>query len=291
MMNIISASRRTDIPAFYMSWLMQRLEAGAVSYPNPFGGEVYTVSLRPEDVHSIVFWSKNYGPFLPHMAELEARGYSFYCHYTLTGTPRAFEPHVPDPLTEGVPVLRELARRTSPRHVQWRFDPIIFTAELGEAFYLERFRELAAALEGATERCYFSFATFYGKAIRQLKRAGVNYRDPALEEKQSLVRAMADVAEAHGMKLYACCQASLATGRVRPAHCIDGELLASLFPDRPLAFKAGGTRAECGCVSSRDLGMYDTCPHSCLYCYANRDPERALARASRHSPEGEMLVE
>ena len=93
--SIISASRRTDIPAFYMPWLMNRLREGSASYPNPFGGQVQTVSLKPEDVHSIVFWSKHYGAFLHHVDALEAMGYPFYCHYTITGAPRALEPHVP----------------------------------------------------------------------------------------------------------------------------------------------------------------------------------------------------
>jgi hypothetical protein len=167
-MNIISASRRTDIPAFYSQWLVNRLRAGFVRYPNPFSGEVYTVSLRPEDVHSIVFWSKHYAPLLPHLDELEEGDYRFYFHYTITGAPRTLEPHVPG-WQQAVQVFRKLAERTSSRQVQWRFDPILFTHELGPAFYAARFRDVATALSGATERCYFSFAVFYGKVGRRLR--------------------------------------------------------------------------------------------------------------------------
>lgn len=288
-MEIISASRRTDIPAFYMPWFMNRLRAGTVSYPNPFSGERCAVSLRPEDVHSIVFWSKFYGPFLPHLEELRQRGYRFYCHYTITGAPRALEPHGPD-RRRAVAVAHHLAARTSPRHVLWRFDPIVFTPELGADFYLGRFRELAQSLDGVTVRCYFSFATFYGKVARQLRRAGLQYRDPPLEEKQALVAALADIAEEHGITLYACCQDALVEGKVRRAHCVDGDLLAELFPDRPLVSEARPTRQQCGCVASRDIGMYDTCRFGCVYCYANRGPEIAAARRRTHDPNGEMLV-
>jgi len=286
--NIISASRRTDIPAFYMPWLLNRLRAGSVSYPNPFSGQVYSVSLQPEDVHSIVFWSKHYGPLLPHLNELTERGYRFYCHYTITGAPRLLEPSTP-PWPTSVEVFRTLAAWTSPGHVEWRFDPIVFTPDLDATFYLDRFHTLAAARAGATRRCYFSFATFYGKVKTRLQRAGIDYLDPPQEEKQALIGAMADVAAEYGITLYACCQEALATGRVQPAHCVDGALLAELFPDRPPVSQLSPTRAGCGCMASRDIGVYDTCPFGCLYCYANQDHPTALSRNRAHQADGELL--
>ncbi len=288
-LNIISASRRTDIPAFYMPWLIKRLQAGFVSYPNPYNGQVYTVSLRPEDVHSIVFWSKHYEQLLPHLDELTERGYRFYFHYTITGASRVLEPHAPG-WQRAVQVFRELAKRTSARHVQWRFDPILFTDELGAEFYIERFRDLATALSGMTQRCYFSFAVFYGKVGRQLRRMRIRFHDPATEDKQALVKAMADIADECGITLYACCQDALVTKRVQKAHCIDGGLLAELFPDRPLISKFKPTRKQCGCVVSRDIGMYDTCPHGCAYCYANQNHQAALRRFRAHKPEAQMLA-
>jgi hypothetical protein len=287
---VISASRRTDIPAFYMPWLMHRLAEGAVSYPNPFSGQVHEVSLRPEDVHSIVFWSKHYGPLLPHLDALTERGYRFYCHYTITGAPRALEPHVPD-WRYNVEVLHELAARTSPRHVQWRFDPIVLTDEIGPLDVVDRFRQLASALEGATTRCYFSFATYYGKVERRLRQAGVRYVNPPLDIKQRLVRALADIADEHAITLHACCQDMLIGDRVQQAHCIDGDLLAELFPDRPLKARANPTREGCGCIASRDIGMYDTCPFGCVYCYANQSHDRAVAHRHAHDPAGSMVVE
>ncbi len=288
-LNVISASRRTDIPAFYMPWLLNRLRAGSASYANPFSGQLHTVSLRPEHVHSIVFWTKNAAPLLPHLGELEAGGYRFYLHYTITGAPRILEPHTPD-REHSVRAFRRLAELTSPRHVQWRFDPLLFTEEAGATFYLERFRELAAALEGATRRCYFSFASFYGKALSRLKQAGIRYLDPSTEEKQAVVERMADIAGEHGIALYACCQEALATGRVQKAHCVDGELLAELFPDRPPISQIVPTREACGCYASRDIGAYDTCPFGCLYCYANKGHSTALERHRAHNAEGETLA-
>jgi hypothetical protein len=269
--------------------MINRLRAGSVRYPNPFSGEVYTISLEPEDVHSIVFWSKHYRPLLPHLDELEERGYRFYCHYTVTGAPRSLEPRVPG-WEEAVGVFRQLAERIGPRRVLWRFDPILFSDELDATFYVERFREIATALSGATERCYFSFAVFYGKVERQLREAGIRYRDPPLEEKQVLVEAMANITDQCGITLYACCQDALVAGRVQKAHCVDGDLLAELFPDRPHVTELRPTREQCGCVASRDIGVYDTCPFGCIYCYANQSRKVALARFKTHDPAGEMLV-
>lgn len=286
---IISASRRTDIPAFYMPWFMNRLRAGSVSYPNPFGGQIHTVSLRPEDVHSIVFWSKFYGPFLGHIDELESSGYRFYAHYTITGAPRQLEPHVPG-WEHATAVFRDLAARTSPRHVQWRFDPIVMTDTLDAAFYADRFRRIAAVLAGSTTRCYFSFATSYAKVTRRLEKNGVRFVDPPLEVKHALVETLATIADDHGIALYACCQDALLNGRVHKAHCVDGDLLATLFPDRLLSAGPRPTRDQCGCVASRDVGMYDTCPYGCVYCYANASQRAALAGHRQHDPLGAILT-
>jgi len=287
--NIISASRRTDIPGFYSDWFMRRLRAGSVSYPNPYSGEVHTVSLLPDDVHSIVFWSKHYAPLLPHLDELEERGYRATFHYTITGAPRELEPHVPA-WQEEVKTLRDLAGRTTPGHVTWRFDPILFTDQLGAPLYLQRFQEIASSLEGAVERCAFSFATFYAKVARQLDRAVVRYVDPPLEQKEALVEQMADIGDERGITLHACCWPDLVGGRIRQSHCVDGGLLGRLFPDRPLVSERRPTRDGCGCYASRDIGMYDTCPYGCVYCYANQSHELALRRHRAHDPQGEMII-
>ena len=297
---IISASRRTDIPAFYMPWFMNRLRAGSASYPNPFNGTVYEVSLLPEDVHSIVFWSKYYGPLVDHIDELQARGYRFICHYTITDAPRELEPHVPR-WEAAVEVFQALAERTSPRHVLWRFDPIVamsdanqvpspseWGGDFGEG--LTRFRDLARALTGYTERCTFSFASYYGKVVRRMQQANIPYSDPPFAAKQAFIEQMADIADDCGITLFACCQDALVSERVHKAHCIDGDLLAQLFPDRPLISKANPTREQCGCVTSRDIGMYDTCPYGCVYCYANVSHAAAVKHRQVHDPVGEMLV-
>lgn len=281
--NIISASRRTDIPAFYMPWFMNRLREGYVTYPNPFSGQIHTISVAPEDVHSIVFWSKNYAPFLPHMGELHSRGYRYYCHFTITGAPRELEPHTP-PWQRSVDVFRQLAERSSPRHIQWRFDPIILTDRITTSDIAARFQQIASALAGYTSRCYLSFATLYRKVSKRLAAHSITISDPPLEDKKALLTDLAGIAAVYGITLYACCQDALLGEHIHKAHCVDGDLLAELFPDRPLITEARPTREQCGCVASRDIGVYDTCPLGCIYCYANRDSAAPVTAFRGHTP-------
>jgi len=130
----------------------------------------------------------------------------------------------------------------------------------------------------------------YDKVKRRLQKAEIRYYDPSLEEKQSLVEAMANIADKCGITLYACCQDVLVRGYVQKARCVDGDLLAELFPDRPRVSQRRPTRKQCGCVASRDIGMYNSCPYGCVYCYANQNRKAALARFQGHNPEKDMLI-
>ncbi|MEE9199952.1 MAG: DUF1848 domain-containing protein [Candidatus Brocadiales bacterium] len=292
-MNIVSVSRRTDIPAFYGEWFMGRVRDGYVRYLNPFGGQEHEVSLLPEDVHAFVFWSKNFGPFTKHLSELDEKGYDFYFHFTITGLPEPFEDLVVN-VDEAIATFRLLAGRYGPGRVQWRFDPIVISNVTGPDFYVRRFEEIASRLRGATERCYFSFVSIYSKVRRNLealeKEQNISCHDPSLTDKMSLTERLREIADSHGITLYSCCKEALATGGVRQARCVDGELLFKLFPHRPRQTKINPTRRGCRCVVSRDIGAYDTCPHGCVYCYANMNKELAKKRSATHDPSSDILT-
>lgn len=268
---------------------MQRLKEGFVYYPNPFGNTVHRVSLLPRDVHSIVFWSKHYGPLLPHLGKLLEGGYKMCFHYTINNAPHLLEPHAP-PWELSVKIFRELACATSPQQVFWRFDPIVLTRELDPDFYLARFKEIGSKLQGATERCYFSFVQLYAKTKSKMKKRGVSWTEPSLQEKRDLAMAMAQAAEDLGIKLLACCQEDLLGGGIQGARCVDGGLLSELFPERPPVAGFKPTRPGCGCSTSRDIGVYDTCPMGCVYCYATQSSKLALTRFGKHYPGDQMLL-
>jgi hypothetical protein len=284
---VISVSRRTDIPAFYADWFMNRIQAGFAQYANPFGGQVYEVALRPEDVIALVFWSRNYAPLLPHLPTLDRRGYAGYFHCTLTGLGRPLEPHAPD-ASAVIETLHALAERYSPQHVLWRFDPLILSNRTPANLLLERFETLARRLHGATTRCYFSFVDYYRKTrnnLQPLIERGWRFDEPDLAAKLDLTRQLVAIGRRYQMTLHACCEPEvLSVPGVHQAHCVDADLIRRLFPAKFQTLKKTPTRRGCGCFASRDIGAYETCMHGCLYCYANASHRKAQANYAAHTP-------
>lgn len=285
---IISASRRTDIPAFYSQWLVNRLRAGWVLTCNPFNYRPVKVSLKPAEVAGIVLWSKNFGPLLPHLPEIDAMGYRCFFIFTITALPRVFEPRVVNS-EEAIAAFKSLARRYSPDHVQWRYDPIVLTSLTDPDYHLRTFRSLCRRLEGYTKRCYTSFATFYAKVRRRMEglaaRAGIEvWEDPPADQQRQLAEELAEIAGQHGIELFSCCNDLLVGEKIKKAHCIDAKVLAPLFGLQPNLYRPKPTRPQCGCYESVDIGMYDTCPHLCAYCYANASPRKVLLNFRRYDP-------
>lgn len=302
MKQIISASRRTDIPAYYGHWFMERIRQGWVGVVNPFNAAKYSVLLRPDDVFFIVFWSKNYEPFLSSLEELDRMGYKFYFQFTITGNPEIFEPGVPG-WKKTVETAKRLADRFSPEHVLWRFDPIVLSSVTPAAEVLDRFDQLSEAMEGSTVRCYISIVQYYRKILKAARKlnadegleflvseeelekivsimpdaAGAFRASIGVNEKKQLAQEIAAIAMSRGIGTYSCCCDFLEQGGKTPvyrASCIDGELIEKLVCEK-LIIKQGPTRENCECVESRDIGAYDTCPHGCVYCYANSNREMA----------------
>jgi len=267
-MQIISASRRTDIPAFHSEWFMRRIREGWVEYKNPFGGAVYRVSLLPEDVRAIVFWTRNSAPLRPHLDELDAMGYHYYVHFTITGLPSQLEPCSPTK-NAAIGELRALSDRLGAKRVLWRYDPILDSDRSPLADLREVFARLARDLSGYTERCYISFADLYGKAVRRMSQAGIVWRDPPDDEKRSFARELAAIAGKHSIRVYACCEDLLVGETIAKAHCVDADLIEELWPMAGERVAVRATRKGCGCYASRDIGAYDTCGHGCMYCYAS----------------------
>ena len=202
MSRIISVSRRTDVPAFYGPWFMRRIQEGFAGVVTPYGGKRYLVSLAPQDVDCFVFWSKDFTPFVPHLDTLDRLGYRFYFNYTLTALPAVFETNVDK--AAALKTLQYLSERYSPRHINWRFDPIILSNITGADFYLDHFERLAAQLAGRVERCYFSFVTEYEKVKRNLfpllADQGIRLLQPHPEEKIALADRLAAIADRYGIR-------------------------------------------------------------------------------------------
>lgn len=286
---IISASRRTDIPAFYSDWLMQRLRQGVVLVRNPFNPQqVSRVSLDPQVVDCIVFWTKNPGPLLEKLPEIERLGHRYVVQFTLNAYDRTLEQHVP-PLPERLATFRKLADRIGPDRVLWRFDPILFTRSHGPKAVLRSFAQLAGQLRASTRQCTISFLSQYAKCKRNM--TGIALLELTEEEKYHFVDQLGMVARDNSISLKACCDSFLHDiCGIEAGRCIDGELIADVT-GVPLSFpKDKGQRQECGCAVSVDIGAYDTCPHGCRYCYANVSQQRVAAKREEHDPMGPLLI-
>jgi hypothetical protein len=292
---IISASRRTDIPAFYAEWFMNRVRAGFCEVPNPFHpAQVSRVSLRPEDVDAIVFWTRNPRPLFCHLAELDSKGYRYYFQYTVMDNPRLLDAQGPS-LAQALRSFEALADRIGPDRAIWRYDPVVFTATTGREFHGDAFRRIAQALEGRTRRCVISLVKRYRKTeerMREISGQGFAVVPEDAPELGALLAEMADTARGKGMEIVSCAQErDLRPWGIEPGKCVDDGLIRRLFGIEVPHRRDPSQRKACGCVVSKDIGAYDTCVYGCRYCYATSSQARAQANRRRHRPDSPALIQ
>lgn len=286
---IISASRRTDIPALYSPWLLNRLRAGEVLVRNPYNRrQVSRIRLDPALVDCVVLWSKNPAPLLPQLHAIQSLGFPLLLHFTITGCEPGLEPGLPG-LDERVATFCNLSRQLGPERVLWRFDPIVLTRSQGAEAVLQRFAALAKQLQGYTHQCSISFVSLYAKCRRNLAGIDLQPNDDAI--KISLAQRLDALARCHGIRLVACCDTLLInTCGIAQAHCIDAAQIGALTGSTLRARKDAGQRPECGCTISVDIGAYDSCPHGCRYCYANTSRAAVARNCALHDPASPLLI-
>lgn len=287
---IVSASYRTDIPAYYSQWFMERLAHGSARVRNPYGGPDYVVPLRPGETDAIQFWTRNMARMLPLLDQVRAV-LPFAVSFTLTGYPKALEAATPAP-ERAIGQMREIAGRFGGRAVAWRYDPVAISDLTPPDWHRAQVARLARALRGTTDEAVFSFLQPYAKTARNLNAAarihGFAWRDPPDEEKRALLQDLAAIVAGEGMQASLCAQPHLLGPGLVEARCIDVARLSDVA-GMSLATKAKGNRPGCACAESRDIGAYDTCAQGCAYCYAVRSPAAAQASLAAHDPMASML--
>ncbi|GJQ58923.1 MAG: DUF1848 domain-containing protein [Candidatus Scalindua sp. AMX11] len=291
---IISASRRTDIPAFYAEWFMNRIYAGFCEVQNPFNSlQVSRIPLRAADVDVIVFWTRNPRPLIPKLSELDSLGYRYYFLYTLMDNPRYLDPNMAD-LDSRIETFQKLSEMVGPDKVIWRYDPIVLGNGMKQEFHLQRYEEIASRLCGVTKRSIISFVDFYRKIQRRLDKIGQEghcIERPKPGTIRDIIKVLLKIAHAYGIEVYACAEEEdyQPYGLV-PSKCIDDQLIKNLFNISVTGKKDSTQRKSCHCVESRDIGSYNTCLYRCVYCYATSNFDRARNNHKLHNPEGTQLL-
>lgn len=279
---IISASRRTDIPALYPEWFVNRLRDREVLVPNPYNRKkVSRIRFSPETVDCIVFWTKNPEPLLPYLREIEAMGYRYCFQMTITDYEKDMEPGIPG-MEESIATFLLLSERIGKERIDWRFDPILLNEKYSISYHAERFETMCQWLHGATERCTISFVDAYENAM---------CRELGMEEIEDISARLSRIAAKYKLPLYTCAEkADLSRYGIRHGACIDKERLKAIAGYKLDLKKDNGQRPQCMCAESIDVGMYHTCVNGCKYCYANGSAEYVQRKYEQHDPESPLLT-
>ena len=307
MATIVSVSRRTDIPAFYAEWFMNRVRTGYCMYQPPMN-PAKTISLGLEDVLAFIFWSRNYSPMIEkgQLLQLKKTGYDFFMHFTIVGYPTLFDSHVISP-ERAVAQFRFLSETFGKNTLCWRFDPIVVSSETTLDERLEMFQNLVKLLGGYTDRCIISMIALYKKSRQNMAKRGIECYDPindvgpvSWEDLRLVLKQMSTIANDAGIQMYSCCERQIrddAELNIKQGRCIDKSWISEIIRDPHKREQVLGLSSDygqrkkfdCGCIKSVDVGVYDTCPHGCAYCYANRNKELAMKRYTSHNPSEEMI--
>lgn len=327
---IISASRSTDIPAFYAKWFFNRLAKGYCAWYNPFNQQKMYISFKNCKV--VVFWTKNPKPILPYLHELDERGIHYYFQVTLNDyVKEGFEPNVSS-VDDRVKTFRKLSVKIGKERVIWRFDPLIITPNITPRDLLTRIWHVGNKLKGYTDKLVFSFVDVkaYRKVQNNLVKETMFFTKDDVEnaeanhaQRMEIVQGLQKIREVWhkegwNVEIATCAEdKDLESYGIEHNRCIDGELMKRIFaedeelvyylhtlklperdmfgqmppiPEKKKNVKDIGQRKICGCMVSKDIGMYNTCRHFCVYCYANTSKESVMNNASKHNEDSESII-
>lgn len=329
---IISASRSTDIPAFYAKWFFNRLKKGYCAWYNPFNQQ-QKMYISFKNCKGVVFWTKNPKPILPYLHELDEKGIHYYFQFTLNDYAKeGFEPNVPS-VDERVETFKKLSEMIGKERVIWCFDPLIITPNITPRDLLTRIWYIGNKLKGYTNKLVFSFVDVkayrkvqnnFVKETKLFTKEDVENAEANHAQRIEIVEGLCKIREAWHkegwqVEMATCAEdIDLEAYGIEHNRCIDGELMKRIFaedeelvyylhtlkwperdifgnippiPQKTRKVKDSGQRKLCGCMVSKDIGMYNTCRHFCVYCYANTSKECVLNNKEKHNDESESIVE
>jgi len=314
---IVSASRATDIPAFYSEWFVNRWKVGYIKWINPFNGKPLYVSFK--NTRCVVFWTKNPSPMFKYLDYLDKHIPNYYFQFSLNDYDKeGFEAKVPS-VESRIKTFIKLSKRLGKQRVVWRFDPLILTDNIDVNELLKRVKNIANQLKDYTQKLVFSFVdiSVYKKVENNLKKEHIPYIEWTPELMEQFAQGLYELNKEWGLQLGTCSEKiDLEKYGIIHNKCVDDDLMIELFShDKELMeflgiefeeanlieterkivkkrnLKDKGQREDCGCVMSKDIGQYNTCPHECNYCYANTSKEIAKKNYKLHlaNPHSETI--
>lgn len=327
---IVSASRSTDIPAFYAKWFFNRLARGYCAWYNPFNQQKMYISFKNCKV--IVFWTKNPKPILPYLHELDERGIHYYFQVTLNDyVKEGLEPNISS-VDSRVETFKKLSDMIGKERVIWRFDPLIIAPTISPRELLKKIWNVGNKLKGYTDKLVFSFIDVkaYRKVQNNLIKETMFFTKEDVENAEANHAQRIEIVEGlqkirsiwqeqgWNVEMATCAEdIDLEKYGIEHNRCVDGELMKRIFaddkeliyylhtlklpekdlfgnlppiPEKVRNVKDTGQRKVCGCMISKDIGMYNTCRHFCVYCYANTSKECVIRNAEKHNDESESII-
>lgn len=284
---IISASRRTDIPSYYTEWFLNRIKEKYVYVRNPMNiHQISRIDLSPAVVDGMVIWTKNPVPLMGRLRELDV--YPYYFQVTLTPYGKDIEANLPSKNHVLIPAFCDLSRQIGRERVVWRYDPVLFSNVYTMAYHKKHFRVLAGKLGAYTETCTVSFLDLYRNIRKNIRLYGI--RVPTREEQLELLEEFSKIAGEYGFSVNTCAEeGDFSHLGIEHAHCIDQERLERIGKYRLKVKKDTNQRAHCGCVSSIDIGTYDSCKNGCVYCYGNHSQKLLREQTQYHDVKSPLL--
>ena len=284
---IIQTGMRTDIPAFYSEWFVNRIKEGFVLVRNPYNpSQVSRYSLSPDVVDLIGFCTKNPAPMLPYMDIL--KGYGQYWFVTITPYGKDIEPNVPDK-KKVMEDFKKLSDIVGVDSMGWRYDPILVDEEHPVGWHIAEFGKMAETLSGYTNTCVISFIDLYSKVRRNFPEA----REVCHEDRLAIGKAFIEIARRYDITIRPCAEGKeLEPYGADCSGCMtvktyEKALHANLDVPRRGTNQRNG---ECACLLGTDIGAYDTCGHLCRYCYANVHADLVRENLRRHDPRSPFLT-
>ena len=281
---IISASRRTDIPAFHSEWMMNRLRSGYVLTRNPVCRDViYKINLDPKRVDMLVFMSKDPRPIVRYLDEISDMGMRYCFQITINPYGKDLEPNVPH-VVNILDSFKEISDKIGKESMTWRYDPVIINGRYDVEYHRSKFDLLCEELQGYTERCIFGTVDIH-KKLEGLRDGGT-IGEISSSTVDEIGEMMSDSVKERGMQLnYCCADVDLSRYGITSKGCVDKDYMARLGVPSEIS---PPLRDRCKCVKMVDIGHYDTCHHDCVYCYANM-ANNEIRKKRSYDPNGEML--